>query len=146
MSTLLPLRGEHYLYKDKVYRVVVASRGTDEILLEDISDLSRWTVRFATFKYAYKRVWKIGDVAQFLGRSPRTLYRYEALGRTNYPKRYPAVGGREIRFYTKEDVLEMHELISGIHQGRPRKDSRVVNNSLPDKASLLRMFKERFGE
>jgi len=67
------------------------------------------------------------------------------MGLIEKAKRYPVVGGRELRFYTKDDVLEIHEMISGVHQGRPRKDRRTVNNTLPDKASLLQMFRKRFG-
>ena len=146
MPSLRPLSGEHYLHKGRVYKVVLASRGTDEIILEDIEDGSEYQVRFSIFKYAYTRVWKIGDVAQFIGRSPRSIYRYETQGHIEKPKRYPGRGSWPLRFYTKSDILTMHELIAEIHQGRPRKDRRVVNNSVPNKASLLSMFKERFGE
>lgn len=146
MSTLLPIRGEHYLHKGRIYRVEMASRGTDEVILEDIEDGSLWEVRHVVFRHAYERVWKIGDVAQFLERSPRSIYRYEAAGLIEKPNRYPAKGPHHIRFYTKQDVLNMHEMISEISQGRPRKDGRVTNNSLPSKASLSLMFRERFGE
>lgn len=146
MPTLRPLTGEHYLHKGRIYRVVLASQGTDDIVLEDIEDKSRYQVRFSVFKYAYTRVWKIGEAAQFIGRSPRSIYRYEVSGQIEKPKRYSSFGGRELRFYSKQDIVDMHELIAGIHQGRPRKDRWVVNNSMPTRASLLRMFKERFGE
>lgn len=142
---LVPLKGEHYLHRGRIYRVALASKGTDEVVLEDILDGSRWEVRYALFKYAYQRVWKVGDVSQFLGRSPRSIYRYESLGVIDKPKQYLAKGDKRIRFYTKEDVLEIHSIISEIHQGRPRKDNRVVNNSMVDRASLMRMFKERYG-
>lgn len=133
------------MHDGRIYRVVLASRGTDEILLEDIESASTYKVRFSVFKYAYTRVWKIGDVAQFIGRSPRSIYRYEAKGLIEKPNRYPAQGRYEIRFYTKQDILGMRDLIAEIHQGRPRHDSRTVS-TIVDKASLLRMFKERFGE
>jgi hypothetical protein len=91
-------------------------------------------------------VWKIGDVAKFLGRSPRSIYRYEAKGQIRNPNRYPALGKHDVRFYTKEDVLEMHEMIADIHQGRPARNGRIVNNTMPHKSALLTMFRERFGE
>jgi DNA-binding transcriptional MerR regulator len=83
-------------------------------------------------------------VSRFIGRSPRSIYRYESIGLIDKPKRYASKGDREIRFYTYRDVLDLHEAISEIHQGRPRKDGRVVNNSMPDRASLVRMLKERY--
>jgi predicted DNA-binding transcriptional regulator AlpA len=144
MTAYLPVVGSHYLFSERIYQVKRVSRATDEIELEDIATGKLYAVRYAVFQYAYKQVWKIGAVCQFLGRRPRSIYRYEENNLIQKPKRYEVRGGRSIRFYTKEDVLEMHECISSIHQGRPRKDRRVSNNDLPDKASLLRMFKERF--
>jgi hypothetical protein len=144
-ESMKPLRGDYYLHQDRIYRVVLASKGTDEIVLEDIQDNSRWEVRYAVFKYAYERVWKVGDVSKFLGRSPRSIYRYESAGLIDNPKRYNGKGDRQIRFYTKKDVLDIHSMISAIHQGRPRKDGKVVNNSLVDRASLVIMFRERYG-
>lgn len=146
MPNQLPLAGEHYLYDGQVYRVQTVSRGTDEITLTSVSDGSKWSVRYSVFKFAVKRVWKVGDVARLLERSPRSIYRYEEREQIQNPKRYRAKGGRELRFYTKDDVLEIHEMISEIHQGRPRKDQKIVNNTLPNRASLLTTFRERFKE
>lgn len=146
MSSKKPLVGEYFLHADKIYKVLLSSRGTDEILLEDISDGARYSVRFSVFKYAYKRVWKVGDVAKMLERSPRSIYRYELRGQTQEPKRYNAKGGKQLRFYTKQEVLEIHEMISEIAQGRPRKDNRVVNNTLPNRAALLTLMRERYDQ
>jgi hypothetical protein len=139
-----PIKGESYLHDERIYRVTLASKGTDLIVLEDIESGKKWEVRYAVFKYAFERVWKVGDVSRFIGRSPRSIYRYESIGLIDKPKRYASKGDREIRFYTYRDVLDLHEAISEIHQGRPRKDGRVVNNSMPDRASLVRMLKERY--
>lgn len=145
MNTLQPIQGEHYLHSDRIYRVDTVSSGTDEIVLTSVEDGSKYSVRYSVFKYGFKRVWKVGDVAKMIGRSPRSIYRYETKGQIRNPNRYPSRGGKLVRFYTKEDILEIHEMISEVHQGRPRKDGRVVNNTMPDRASLLVMFKERFG-
>ncbi len=121
------------------------SRGTDEIILRKISDGSKFITRYDTFLAGFKRVWKTGEVAGFLNRSPRSLYRYELNEQIEKPKRYGAAGNRELRFYTKEEVLVVHEMISEIHQGRPRKDSKSVNNTLPTRSELLKLFRQRFG-
>lgn len=140
-----PLAGEHYLNNGKIYRVEAVSQGTDNVYLTEIRTGTPMATRFSTFRFGFKRVFKTGEVAKFLNRTPRSLYRYEKMGLIEKAKRYSTVGGRELRFYTKDDVLEIHEMISGVHQGRPRKDRRTVNNTLPDRPSLLRMFRERFG-
>jgi hypothetical protein len=145
VNSLLPIVGDHFLHKGRIFRVALASSGTDTIILEDIETYEKFSVMFSVFKFAYTRVWKIGDVAKFLGRSPRSIYRYESSGAIDKPKRYDAAGGRSVRFFTKQDVLDMHECLVEIHQGRPRKDGRVVNNSMPNRTELVTMFKERFG-
>ncbi len=141
-----PLSGEYYLHDGKVYCTKIISRGTDEITLANIEDGSRWSVRYSVFKYGFVRVWKIGEVSRMLERSPRSIYRYEQREQIQNPKRYNSRGGKTLRFYTKQEVLEIHEMICEIAQGRPREDKKIVNNTLPNRASLLAMFRERYGE
>lgn len=146
MARLDPLPGEWYVHGDNAYKVLTVSRGTDSVVLERLSDKAQVEVRFSVFRFGFERAFKIGAVAKFLRRSPRSLYRYEAEGRIQKSKRYTDAFGRDLRFYTKGDILAAHEMIAEIHAGRPRKDKRVVNNSLPSKAELLIEFRDRFGE
>lgn len=140
-----PVVGSHWLLKDKVYKVTQVSRGTDEILLEDINDGQIYRVRYGTFQYGYERVLRVGEVAQLLKRHPRSLYRYERQGLIGKPITYPQKGARDVRFYTKQQVIEIHEMISQLHQGRPRKDKRVVNNTTIDIGTLKIELRERYG-
>lgn len=146
MAKRNPLPGEWYLHGSDVYKVLLVSSGTDSIVLKRLSDNSKMEVRYSVFKFGFERVFKIGAVAEFIKRSPRSIYRYESEGTIEKPKRYPDAFGREIRFYTKSDILSVHEMVSEIQKGKPRKDRRVVNNTLPSKADLLIEFRERYGE
>jgi hypothetical protein len=139
-----PIKGEHFLNNSEIYRVVGINRAHDSVLLRKLSDGKNYETRFDTFSVGFEQVWKIGEVADFLGRSPRSLYRYEHRGQTEKPKRFKTVHGPELRFYTKQDVLDIHDLIAGVHQGRPRKDNKIINNTLPTRSELLIMFRERF--
>lgn len=142
----MPLKNEYYLHKGSVYKIIYTSRGTDEIMVEHLGSGKKQTVVFAAFKHAFKRVWKVGDVAEIVGRSPRSIYRYERAGQIQKPVRYLDRFGRELRFYTKEEVLGLWDSVSNIHQGRPRRDRRVVNNTLRSKAEVLETFRDRFEE
>lgn len=142
----MPLKGEYYLHKRNIYKIIYTSRGTDEIMVERLDNGKKQTVVFAAFKHAFKRVWKVGDVAEIIGRSPRSIYRYERAGQIQKPVRYPDRFGRELRFYTKEEILDLLDSVSHIHQGRPRPDRRVVNNTLRSKAEVLETFRNRFEE
>ena len=144
-KALDPIRGEYFRCGEDIYRVDSLNRGGDEVVLYKISDLSKWSVRLSVFRHAYEQVWKIGTVAQLLERSQRTLYRYESAGKIEKAKRYPDAYGRELRFYSAGDILDMHEMVSGIHAGRPRGDGKVVNNSLPPRVEILKTLRERFG-
>jgi len=141
---LEPIRGEHFQNNGKIYRVDSISKSQNSVRLIMLETGEACLTAFDTFFAGFKQVWKIGEVANFLNRSTRSLYRYEYKGQIEKPKRFVTVGGRELRFYTKQDVLDMHELIGQIHQGRPRKDNRIVNNGLPPKSHLLQMFRERY--
>ena len=144
LTRLEPIKGEYYLHASEVYRVEQVSKGTDSVELTKLSDGSLYSTRFDTFYAGFEQVWKTGEVASFLGRSPRSIYRYEQRQQTEKPTRFITHYGRELRFYTKAQVLEMHELISQIHQGRPRKDKRTINNTMPSRSMLLQMFRERY--
>lgn len=140
-----PLRGEFYVYLEEVFKVLSVSSGTDEVVLESLKDKKQYSVRYATFKSTYEQVFKIKTVADWLNRSPRSLYRYETRGIINKGTMYPTTGGKMVRFYRLRDVFEMHEMISQLHQGRPRKDGRTVNNTMPDIGHLRIELKERYG-
>lgn len=139
-----PLKGEFYLYLNQIYKVLLVSSGTDEIILEEIATGKQFSVRYGVFGKAYKRVFKVGDVASWLNRTARSIYRYESRGQIKKAQQYQ-YGNRSIRFYTIDDALEMHEMISGLHRGRPRKDGRIVNNTLPDIGRLKIELRERYG-
>lgn len=145
MPVKLPIKGALYLHNSKVYRVATISRGTDEIILEDTSTGARSIVRFGLFEYGYQRVLKVKDVAGMLNRHPRSIYRYETMGLINKPIVYEDKRGRLVRYYRPEHVLDIHEMISLVHQGRPNKSKRVVNNSLPDITTLKEILRRKYG-
>jgi hypothetical protein len=140
-----PLKGEHFRHKERIYKTLSISRATSEILLEDIEDGSHFLTSYATFKVGFERVLKVGDLAKILGRHTRSIYRYEAKGVIQKPKMYNHKNIRMVRFYTIDEVVDIHETISQLHQGRPRKDKRVVNNTLMDAGTLRSILRERFG-
>lgn len=139
-----PVRGEFYLHSDEVFKVLTVSSGTDEVHLESLIDKKQYSVRYGTFIHTYEQVFKVKTIADWLNRSTRSIYRYETNGIINKPKMYPTTGGRLIRFYRLKDVFDMHELISELHQGRPRKDGRTINNTMPDIGHLRIQLKERY--
>jgi hypothetical protein len=124
----------------------MVNKSGDEVNISPIDDDMIYSVRYSVFGYGCERVWKTGAAAELLNRSPRSIYRYESLGQIQKAKRYRDRFGRELRFYTKKDILEIQELISSIHGGRPSKSKRIINNGVPSRVELLATFRERFGE
>lgn len=141
---MMPVKGSYYINRGDVYKVTHVSRGTDEVYLLRLRDKREFVERYALFSTAYEQVFLVGDVASWLNRSPRSLRRYEDRGIIKKQNKYPTGGKREVRFYRLNDVFEIHEMISEVHQGRPRKDGRIINNTLPDIGTLKINLKERF--
>ncbi len=140
----IPSLKTYYIRDDILFKVVSISSATDEVLLEDVSNGQIYSVKFSLFSYAYEKVLGVTQAAKLLGRHPRSIYRYEQREIINKPKCYPDKRGRMVRYYRKQDLLDIHELISEIHAGRPRKDKRVINNSLIPMGNFKRLIRERF--
>lgn len=141
----LPYKGDHYLYRDRIYVVHLVSRSKDTVFLQDIETKDLYETRLDTFHVGYQRVLKIGDVADLINRSPRSIYRYEQNGQIKKPKRYPSAGNFTLRYYTREEILEVREMVADIHQGRPREDSKVINNDVPTEYEVITKMKEVYG-
>lgn len=139
-----PLRGEHFRHKECIFKVLTVSRATSEITLENIADGERFVTRYETFKVGFERVLKVGEVSKILGRHTRSIYRYESKGVIEKPKMYNHKNIRMVRFYSIDEVVDMHESIAQLHQGRPRKDNRTVNNTLMDAGTLRTILRERY--
>lgn len=144
MPKSLPVIRSHWRKSDKIYKVLQISRATDEVVLLELDTQKKYKERFATFYFAFEQVFKIGDVAKWLNRSPRSIYRYEAQGQIEKQKTYQTGGKKQLRFYSLDDVFHMHEMISVIHQGKPRRDGRATNNTMPDIGTLKLELKERY--
>lgn len=137
--------GDHYLLGEKIYKVASINRGKAEIIVQNIETGDRFNTPYDTFFVGYERVLKIGAVCDVLNRSPRSIYRYEAKSQIKNPNRYLTKSGKHLRFYTKQDVLEMREMIADIHQGRPNQKGKVINNTVPTKYEVIQALKERHG-
>ena len=61
----------------------------------------------------------IGQVAEKVGRSTRTLKRWKAEGKVESPKAYTIVSGSKVNLYTLEDVKDLKEYASTTKVGRP---------------------------
>lgn len=139
-----PIKGEFYIFQDEIFKVLTVSSGTDEVIVESLKDKKQYSVRYGTFSNTYEQVFKVKTVADWLNRSPRSIYRYETNGVIEKATMYPTTGDKMVRFYRLRDVFEMHELISQLHQGRPRKDGRTINNTMPDIGHLRIELKEKY--
>jgi hypothetical protein len=144
MPLLGPEVNSFWKNAERIYKVVSVSSGTDEVVMKEIATGNLFRERFAIFTTAYTRVLKIGEVASLLNKTPRSIYRYEAKGVVKKQKLYEAGNGKLVRFYTLEDVENMRDLISMLHRGRPRKDGRIVNNSILDAGTFKLELKRRF--
>lgn len=88
---------------------------------------------------------RIGEVAKMLDRKPDTIRKWERKEWIPEPGKWDIGTGDKkkiVRFYSPKDVEVIRDLVSSVHQGRPRKDKRVTN-SLPSEGNLKLILRER---
>lgn len=139
----LPQLNAYALYEDSVYIIKGVSRATNRVKLRNVTTNEISHVELATFKYSYERVYRVQEVASWINRSAQAIKLYEKAGYVNKP-RCVEQSKHMTRFYRKEDVLDLYECVRFIHQGRPRKDGEVTNNTMPDYYTFLQLTKDKF--
>ena len=68
----------------------------------------------------------IGQVAQEVGRSTRTLKRWKAEGKVECPRTWTVINGSKINLYKESDIDELRSFASTQRAGRPRKNAQEL--------------------
>lgn len=130
-------------YEDQVFIVKNVSVSMDRVLVRNVSTNEMVGVAYSTFPYSYERVYRVKEVSLWLNRSPQSIKIYEKRGLID--KAFSAeYKGKLTRFYDIDAALDLYEAIRYLHQGRPRKDNRVTNNTLPDYYEYSQLVKDKY--
>jgi len=122
-----------FFLNNKLVRVISANRASNIIYFYNITDQKEQTMLFSDFKKHRKRAYTTIDAGRILNRSREALKLYWKSGLIKPPLGTLANGERSFKrksYYSEDDIFEIHKVMQGIHKGRPRKDGRIVNNSM----------------
>lgn len=125
--------GKLFFINGKLVRVIAANRASNIIYFFNIIDQKEQTMLLSDFKKHRKRAYTTIDAGRILNRSREALKLYCEAGLIKPPVGTLANGERSFTrksYYSEDDIFEIHKVMQGIHKGRPRKDGKIVNNTL----------------
>jgi hypothetical protein len=134
-----------FFLNGKLHRVLHVNRGRDLVTAWHFDDAERKVYLWSDVRKKMQTAFTISEVARMMGRHPDRIWRYIAAGAINPPQQAYTIDDRRnptINFYSEDDVLEIHEYMTTIHRGRPRKDGRITNN-MPNRDEIRSMTQTR---
>lgn len=93
------------------------------------------------FKKNRERAYSVNDTAKLVNRHRKYLPRLMKAGKIPYPvgaSLDKKTGFRIRSYYAESTVHEIRDILASFHNGRPRKDGLITNDSTPTKQELTR--------
>ncbi len=135
------LKNKFYLYKGQLIRVLSFNAKENRVVVYQYSEGKKLHIEFDTAPLFLLPLFKIGEVAKFLQRSPETLRRYETHGYIPRASQY-SLGRSKIRLYNENDLMELADFFAmRAAPGRP-----TVTNSKIDRVHLKKTLETRLKE
>lgn len=133
------ISGKYYILRGKdIVRILSTNQKENRVIIKICDSGTKEHMEYDTAHLYLKPIFKIGDAAKALQRSPDTLRKYERLGLIKKANKFlVSVDGNMIRFYTEEDLLELAVFFANQKSpGRPeRTNSKINRRHLMDKLS-----------
>lgn len=92
----------------------------------------------------HKKAWSTAQVGKMIDRKREVLEWYILDKNIRVPQRTYSLDGRYAPgkyMWSEEDILALHEYLTTVHTGRPRKDGQAINRKLPTRAELRAMMR-----
>jgi hypothetical protein len=125
-----------------LHYVVHINRSKDLATCFDYNDGKLKVYPWSEVRRKRGNAFTLTQAAKLINRHPDRIRRYMDAGEIERPQReYDLETGRPGRyFFSVEDMMAVHEFMSSVHRGRPRKDGKVTNNSTPDRETFRAML------
>lgn len=137
--------GKYVFMAGDLCKVLHISPAHDQIVFYNFNDNSEKIGSLQGALLIAQPALKIGEVGKMLDRKPDTIRKWEQKEWIPEARQWDiGIDGKKkiVRFYSPKDVETIRDLVSSVHQGRPRKDKRVTN-SLPSEGNLKILIRER---
>lgn len=138
-----PLR--YFFLDDKIHLKLHINRGSDTIAAWCYPDHKRNVYSYSWVLRNMKPAYTTKQVSELLNRTVRSIQLYLEAEVIRTPQHtYALSEPQKIAKYMwrEEDIMELHEYLSGLHQGRARKDGGITNNSIPSPQELRALLNE----
>ncbi len=138
-----PLLPKYFFLNDQIHRRQQINRGRDLLSAWNYPEAKRVTTSYSAAITRHKPAFSTAEVCQMVNRKRMTVENAMKNGMIERPQN--TYGLNEDRnFYQymwrEEDIMALHEYLSSVHRGRPRKDGEITITDLPTARELRAMI------
>lgn len=128
----------------RLHKVLHINRSQDLVTAWDYKDAKRRMYQWSDVKRTMQHAFGITQAAEILGLHRLTVDKAIRDGVVLTPQRTYEISTRKPLMYmfSADEVLDMHQAFSEIHQGRPRKDGLVTNNRMPNRQQVRTLVEQ----
>ena len=136
-------KGSHFFIDRRLYRVLKRNIPANLVEAWSYEDHEKVTLLYTDYRKKSKRAMTTKQAAEILNVSKMTLKRMMSAGHIRLPVQSYPIGDQNPdmhrpRWWGLWNILEAHEYMLTVHQGRPRKDGEVTaNQKLPTRAEVI---------
>lgn len=122
-----------------LHKVLYVNRSSDLVWAWDYTEDKRVMYVWSDVRKTMQHAYSITEVANLLGMHRMTIDSYIRDGKIKTPQRIYRLENKTPGRYmfSEDDILDMHQYMSEVHRGRPRKDG-MIKSQVKINASELR--------
>lgn len=138
---------EKFLLEGKIYNCVSIDKHREIAIIWDYKEKSRHLINLQTYYRKGQKIWTIAEVAKMFNRSSKNLLNWLKYD-LDFPLKVLDYGttnryGPVIRYYmTKEDILDIYEILIRRGRGGKRENDFPPPYKLPTKEQLLAILND----
>lgn len=134
----------YFFVNGHLHKVLAVQRSQDLMYAWDYAEKARKLYVLSDVRKRMQNAFTITQVANMVGRHRMTIDSYIRDGHVRTPQRtYNMFSGNPGPFMLSEDeVLELHEYMTTLHYGRPRKDGLITNLDMPSREELKALVRQ----
>lgn len=132
-----------FFLNGNLHKWLRAEPRSDQLLAWDAVDEVKRIYRLSHFRRTYERAYRVGEVAKILNRSKSAIQQYTLTDRVVSPQKYTGPAGKyEAKYYSKQDIIDIHAHMQLLHRGRPRKDGMITPDDMPTYEQLMAILND----
>lgn len=135
----------YFFINGKLHKRLHVNRGSDQLTAWNYPDGKRMVYSYTDVLKRHQKAFTTPQVAKLIGRNPETVAR--AIWSDSIPEPQFTYGLDENRnkykyMWREEDIVALHEYLSTVHKGAPRKDGGITPQALPTLREIRAMINE----